>query len=130
MNLKRVSYSDSTFISAEDVKMAIKRTLLFNPGGLYSNLAGAADWLKKKSPLMHDLQGVSGMGSQVTLIFSNDHKLGLSSEPVFIIPSKCIDPASAKLLCRRPPFSGPYKTGASSFPVQTFEKRLPVSPQS
>lgn len=107
------NYSDGSKITANDVALAILRMVLTRPEFPVINaIQGVSDWKKSKTPLKHLPKGIAITSDEIKIHFDSPQRQALfrlSLELFSVIPSRCIDPETSKLICTHPPESGRYK---------------------
>jgi hypothetical protein len=120
-------------IQPADVAFSIARMALVRPKfPVIESLVGLDAWRALASPLETWPQGIVVNGREIVLRFTRAEAkplFRLSLEPFAVIPRECIDVRTNKLVCARPPESGPYRLaeGALRNERLLFTLRQPVS---
>ncbi len=106
-------FSDGSEMTANDLTLAILRMALARPEfPVLKDIEGLTNWRQMKSPLRALPSGITVVGNVVNFFFNSPQRQALfrlSLEVFSIIPSKCIDLDTSKLICEKPPESGQYR---------------------
>ena len=110
-----VKYTDGSLLSPEDIAFTFKRNAFLRPNlpGV-EKLAGLSTWLKKKHPLLSELEGVKIDGNKVIIKFSSHLPSPMEkfSARFGVIPVSSVDLHTGKMLKGElvpPPSAGLYK---------------------
>ncbi|MES3038371.1 MAG: ABC transporter substrate-binding protein [Bdellovibrionota bacterium] len=121
------TFSDGSPITTRDIELAVTRMIHARPGfPVIEKINGAAEWLRSEKPLEGRPSGIKSTKSEITIQFSSEVERPLvrfSLEIFSIIPAKCIDLKTGKLLCENIPSSGPYIKGSDDGKSIVFKKR-------
>lgn len=123
-NLK---YSDNTELNVDDVVFSVLRMLAARPTfPVLNKIEGINEWLSEKNKYNTLPSGIVVTNNEISFKFS-----GKIQNPMFrfvlelfsIIPKKCVDLATNKLICRTPPQSGMYNLARLDDKSVSFELR-------
>lgn len=121
------TFSDGAAINNTDVLMAILRVAYSMPNfPVIKDIIGVHEWSESKQGLTASPSGITLHDDriQIKLIRHNPNALFRFSLELFsIIPSKCIDLKSGKLICSQPPYSGYYELGSKNSKEFKFKRR-------
>jgi hypothetical protein len=110
---KGLVYEDGSEITVEDVAFAVLRMAFTRPQfPVLKEIKGIAEWAKSKNALLNSPSGISVNGRTIQIKLKEDveHPLyRLALELFSIIPKKCVDISTNKLICKKPPESGYYR---------------------
>ena len=107
-----LSYSDNSPIKTEDVAFAVARMAYTRPGfPVIKYIKGLQEWVKSKTPLQRYPRGIRVDGNKIEIEFDQN-----VSEPFYrfcleifsIIPKKCVDLKTNKIICDEIPTNGQY----------------------
>ena len=122
-----LKYTDGTIIETEDVLVALLRMLHKTPNfPVIKDIIGKDDWLKEKFPLLQVPKGIKIINDTITIKFNKKitHPYFRFCLELFsIIPKRCIDLKTSKILCKRPPGSGHYELISSGDNKWIFQVR-------
>lgn len=111
-------FSDGSEISKQDILTAILRVAYFMPNfPVIKDIVGVHEWSSKKRGIFDYPQGISLDGDKIKikLLKHNQNALFRFCLELFsIIPAKCIDLKTGKLICVQPPSSGYYELDSKS----------------
>ena len=122
-----VAYSDGSLITSEDIAFSVARMLKARPEfPVIRDISGLKEWLSQSRPLENFPKGIEVSSDKITIQF--DRKV---SNPFFrftlelfsVIPKRCVDLTTGKLICDAIPSSGNYilaKSEADSIYFQKF----------
>lgn len=123
-----LKFSDGSHITIEDVVLAITRMLHSKPKfPVIKNIVGADNWLKLDKPLHSYPSGIMIDGQEIRIKFARpilNPLFRFTLELFSIVPKKCIDLDTSKMLCKMPPASGYYELVKSDKKEFEFSKRL------
>lgn len=109
---KNLSYKDGTSLTTGDIVLSVTRMLFTRPQfPVIESIEGKDEWLKQESPLSKLPKGIKVNGNEISISLTKDYPHPLFRfclELFSIIPQKCVDLKSNKLLCDRPPESGRF----------------------
>ena len=122
-----ITYSDGSAIQPRDVALAVVRMLRERPDfPVISEIAGLKEWLSSKVGLRTLPSGISVTGPQIDIRFQSavtSPFFRFTLELFSIIPERCIDLNSGKLLCKQIPSSGNYVIQSRSPQEIVFQQR-------
>lgn len=122
-----VKFTDETEITPYDVAFAIARMAYARPTfPVVEDISGIKEWLKQKRPLETLPSGIQVENRTIKIQFTRkqDHPLFRFCLEIFsIIPNKCVDKATNKIICKEIPGSGHYKLIEKSTNEIHFENR-------
>lgn len=121
-------FEDGSPITVDDVLLSVLRMALVRPDfPVIRNIQGLKDWLQLKSPLKTHPSGIEVHENKVKIKLTEPTKNPLFRfclELFSIIPRKCVDLTTNKLICERPPESGYYRLRSKDKGEYQFEQRL------
>lgn len=127
---KGLKFEDGKDMTAEDVAFSVARMAYARPRfPVIKEIEGVALWAQSKGALAGYPSGISVRGNVIRIKLSEsvDHPLFRFALELFsVIPKSCVDLASNKLTCQRPPASGYYKIVDESEEGIRFERRANV----
>ena len=123
-NLK---FSDGSTITSEDVAFAVSRMLFTRPNfPVIKFIKGTEEWLKTETPLKSLPSGIKIDGNQITIELTQDYPHPMYRfclEPFSVIPKKCVDEKTNKIVCDVIPSSGYYEISDRKEREISFKKR-------
>ncbi|MEQ1664420.1 MAG: ABC transporter substrate-binding protein [Bdellovibrionales bacterium] len=126
-----LKFSDGTEITTDDVAFAVARMAFQRPKfPVLEHIKGLSTWVKSNSPLRSYPSGISVSKNTVTIALVKEvtHPLFRFSLELFsIIPKKCVDLDSNKIICSSIPSSGRYVMAERSDAMISFVKRVEYS---
>ena len=124
---KEISYSDGSEISTEDVAFSVIRMLYTRPKfPVIDSIEGVDEWLKQSEPLKSYPKGIQVKQNEITIQLSHDfpHPLFRFCLELFsIIPKKCVDLKSNKVICEKLPESGRFSLKEKKEKTILFQNR-------
>lgn len=120
-------YSDGTELTSEDVALAIARMAYYRPQfPVIKEIDGLKEWIDSKKGLLTFPSGIKVVGRKVIVRFSRD-----ISNPLFrfclelfsVVPAKCINKETTKMVCDLPPSSGYFELSSYSSEAFIFKRR-------
>jgi ABC-type transport system substrate-binding protein len=124
---KNLKYSDGTPIRIQDLKIAVLRMAKATPKfPVLEKIKGLDQWLRTKEPLTSAPVGVHSSQNELKIQFSGPVEQPLvrfSLELFSILPGRCIDLKTGKIICSHVPSSGPYVIAEASQNQILFKKR-------
>jgi len=121
------TFSDGTEIDKKDILIAILRMAYSMPNfPVIKDIVGVHEWSEKKQGMIEPPPGITSNEAeiQIKLVRHNPNALFRFCLELFsIIPSKCIDLSSGKLLCNQPPSSGYYELETKNDKNYNFKLR-------
>ncbi|MBY0471986.1 hypothetical protein K2X30_12540 [bacterium] len=124
---KDLKFDDGSPMTAQDVAFAVSRMAFTRPKfPVIDTIEGIKPWLDGKEALKSFPKGIKVDGQTITIQFAKntEHPLFRFSLELFsIIPKKCVDLATNKIVCKEIPASGPYRLTTKDGQYITFEKR-------
>lgn len=120
-------FSDGSPILPEDVAFAVARMAYSRPNfPLIKLISGLEKWLKIEKPLASLPDGIKLEGQTITIKLQEDypHPLFRFCLELFgIIPKKCVDKNTNKIICESIPTSGYYQLVENQDSSLVFKKR-------
>ena len=124
---RHLEFDDGEPLTTEDVAFSVLRMAYKRPEfPVIESIQGLQEWLAQEFPLQSWPSGITVDGQQIEISFDQDVKAPLfrfSLELFSIIPKRCVDLKTSRLLCERPPASGHYRLLKEEPRRFTFEKR-------
>ncbi|MFZ4403892.1 MAG: ABC transporter substrate-binding protein [Pseudobdellovibrionaceae bacterium] len=106
-------YEDGSPITIEDLHFAILRMLYVRPQfPVIDAILGKETWLKSANPLKNSPEGLIIDGQGLTIKFSHKQRKALfrfALELFSVLPKRCFNQDTGKMICHRGPESGLYK---------------------
>ncbi len=105
-------YSDNSPVTTEDVAFAVARMAYTRPGfPVIKYIKGLQEWIKSENPLQSYPEGIKVDGNKIEIEFNQ-----AMSEPFYrfcleifsIIPKRCVDLKTNKIICDKIPTNGQY----------------------
>lgn len=128
---KGLKYSNGEEITVEDVAFSVTRMTFARPKfPVIDLIEGVSEWVKESSPLKTLPKGIKVVGQEIIIKLTQDHPHPLFRfclELFSIVPKKCVDLKTSKLICEKLPESGRYKIEAREKASINFKKRIEVS---
>jgi ABC-type transport system substrate-binding protein len=122
-----LTYSDGTSITADDIAFSVARMAFTRPGfPLIKLIRGLNNWLKGSAPLQSYPEGIKVSGNKITIQLTEDypHPLFRFCLELFgIIPKKCVNLETNKVICEKVPTSGYYELKENGDRSLLFQKR-------
>lgn len=126
--IKNQKFDDETFITPEDIVLPILRVALKNQNfPLIKDIVGIDEWKLLKMPLGKLPRGIKIEGNtiEIQLVKHFINPLFRFCLELFsVIPKKCVDLQSNKLICKMPAGSGFYKIQQTKDNEISFIKRI------
>ena len=121
-----LSFSDGSLITAEDVAFAVARMAYTRPGfPVIKHISGLAKWREGENPLQRTPEGIRVEGNKIGITFEKDVPNPLYRfclELFSIIPRRCVDSKTNKVICDPIPTSGQYSISQRNDKEWTFVK--------
>lgn len=112
-SMSGVTFTDGTIIEPMDIAFAVARMAYTRPHfPVIENIQGVQEWVKQHDALATLPEGIRVEGTNIEIQFAKevDHPLFRFSLEIFsIIPKKCVDIATNKVICEKIPGSGYYE---------------------
>ena len=128
---KGLKYSNGAEMTVEDVAFSVLRMTFTRPKfPVIDSIEGVSDWIKENAPLKTMPKGIKVSGQEITIKLTQDHPHPLFRfclELFSIIPKKCVDLKTNKVICEKIPESGRYKIESQDKTYIQFKKRIDVS---
>lgn len=122
-----LKFDDGTPITPDDVAFSVARMAYTRPQfPVVESIEGVETWSKSKGALKSFPSGISVKGQAVSIKLAKniEHPLFRFCLELFsIIPKKCVDTESNKIVCKEVPSSGYYRIAEKSKDVVLFVKR-------
>ena len=122
------NFSDGTEFKSNDVLMAILRMAYSMPNfPVIKDIVGVHEWVAKKEGLTSYPDGISINNNEIQIKLTRHNSNALFRfclELFSIIPSKCIDLNTGKLICKTPAYSGYYELAERMEKEYKFKLRL------
>lgn len=122
-----LKYDDGTPITPDDVAFSVARMAYTRPQfPVVESIEGVERWSKSKGALKSFPSGISVKGQTVSIKLAKniEHPLFRFCLELFsIIPRKCVDSDSNKIVCKEIPSSGYYRIAEKSKNAVLFVKR-------
>lgn len=124
-----LKFEDGTAITPDDVVFAVSRMAYTRPQfPVIDAIEGVHEWAKEKDTLKTLPKGIKLSGNKITIQLTRDldHPLFRFCLELFsIIPRKCVDTTTNKVICQKIPESGPYRIASQNTDSIQFNRRLP-----
>jgi hypothetical protein len=125
-------YSDGTSVTINDISIAILRLVLKRPFfPVVRYIEGVEEWTRLQQPLRSLPKGITLEQDTLRIKLTKNLKNSLfrfTLEVFSIIPDRCIDLNTGKLICAVPTPSGHFTMDTQAPEVISFLRRYPVTP--
>lgn len=121
------TYSDGTSVTPKDIVISILRVALNNPNfPVTKDILGIENWRLLNSPLLKLPDGITISENKIEISLSKQYENPLFRfclELFTVIPEKCFDLKTNKMICNLPPSSGYYEIEKRESNIILFKKR-------
>ncbi len=128
---KGLKYSNGEEMTVEDVAFSVLRMTFTRPKfPVIDSIEGVSEWIKENLPFKTMPKGIKITGQEITIKLTQDHPHPLFRfclELFSIIPKKCVDLKTNKVVCEKIPESGRYKIESRETLSIIFKKRIETS---
>lgn len=128
---KGLKYSNGEEMTVDDVAFSVTRMTFTRPKfPVVDSIEGVSEWVKESSPLKTMPTGIKVAGQEITIKLTQEHPHPLFRfclELFSIVPKKCVDLKTSKLICEKLPESGRYRIESREKTSINFKKRIDVT---